>query len=783
MAGYRRECRRDRGALSIFRLFTIFFVFVAVKGCGVVNTHTPWERDYDPTYGLEQEDIRKHFNLHRGRWWNYYSRGSWHLACGHFEAAREDFSKALEKRSRDKRNARTYGMHFIDYFPHRESGIAFFLEGDGQIDAATKKKRFNQAIEKLKISLDQEESSRAKFYSNQARKALWMTIGGDTTPPKINVETLVYTNRPTVQFKVKVTDYQSYVGQIQVGDENLPVELARSEVYKDVQLPIGTDDGKCTITIQAVDLVGNSSQANVHVIIDTSNPLISVNVHENKVSANGQIPIDFAAADNVGLKRIQVSEDPSAVVLCKGERYNRGRIWAKPKEGKLTIEVLDNANNASRARVNNLHTLGLAHVRGLDDYRVSALGSDRSFWWIRAEPRRFLRAISFGPTATYRTSDLTLAPQAAPFLSLTAWRLNRWGPVYSSLGNSPTFWFENGEDLRGDGYPVSGKTYIVHGTLINADRLTSITVEDQPVQQVEAGEYVGFSHRVKIDDMNNEDTKTISVKASFGRVRPLEVLLKIRKVPDCMTDPNSVYTVVLLPLVERHTAMDPYGDNRDPNRAHSQILALLKESTAYGPEGQSYERFRVVDGSASEIGSEIKSNGIKKKYSDSYKALLIGENLEADLAIYGDIVEHQKGYEITLRTVDVTSGRILVFPGREAKDRTEVLADIYGDKENYSWWIRVLVSKIKERFPRLRAEFTPTYKRKIGMPLGHEDRIFDHMKLRVYRRKRLGHATGQHVSDAQARDVELNRSEVNVERPSVRKQLRSEQSYYFMITK
>jgi hypothetical protein len=58
----------------------------------------------------------------RGRWWNYYERGV-SLADKHlWNDAETDLREALRQRGQDQRRARTYGMHFLDYFPHRELG-------------------------------------------------------------------------------------------------------------------------------------------------------------------------------------------------------------------------------------------------------------------------------------------------------------------------------------------------------------------------------------------------------------------------------------------------------------------------------------------------------------------------------------------------------------------------------------------------------------------------------------------------------------------------------------
>ena len=55
--------------------------------------------------------------------------GSPMLKGRYFDQAAGDLNAALEQRGRDQRMARTYGMHFVDYFPHRELGIIYFEPG------------------------------------------------------------------------------------------------------------------------------------------------------------------------------------------------------------------------------------------------------------------------------------------------------------------------------------------------------------------------------------------------------------------------------------------------------------------------------------------------------------------------------------------------------------------------------------------------------------------------------------------------------------------------------
>ena len=57
--------------------------------------------------------------------------------------------------------ARTYGMHFIDYFPHRELGIVYY-----------EMRKMDAAKKELELSLVHFPTAKARFYLDRVRKAL-----------------------------------------------------------------------------------------------------------------------------------------------------------------------------------------------------------------------------------------------------------------------------------------------------------------------------------------------------------------------------------------------------------------------------------------------------------------------------------------------------------------------------------------------------------------------------------------------------------------------------------
>ncbi|OQX96339.1 hypothetical protein B6I21_01210 [candidate division KSB1 bacterium 4572_119] len=89
-----------------------------------------------------------------GKWYNHYNDGLKLMKAEKWASAIEKFNRAIIVKKRDTRKIKTYGMHFISYYPHREKGICYYKLG-----------QFKRAKNELALSLKQQYSSRAQeFY-------------------------------------------------------------------------------------------------------------------------------------------------------------------------------------------------------------------------------------------------------------------------------------------------------------------------------------------------------------------------------------------------------------------------------------------------------------------------------------------------------------------------------------------------------------------------------------------------------------------------------------------
>jgi hypothetical protein len=105
-------------------------------------------------------------------WYVLYEDGKALLEKGEYEKAAAKFRLALEDRDEDRENARTYGVNFIEYFPHRELGACLYHLS-----------RWEEAKRELEASLQQTPSSRAREYLTRVDQALAVRSTVAAQPP------------------------------------------------------------------------------------------------------------------------------------------------------------------------------------------------------------------------------------------------------------------------------------------------------------------------------------------------------------------------------------------------------------------------------------------------------------------------------------------------------------------------------------------------------------------------------------------------------------------------
>ena len=200
----------------------------------------------------------------RNRWWNYYDRALSFAEGQFYREAVGDLEIALRKRSDDQRMARTYGMHFVDYFPHRELGVILYQQGD-----------LAAARQHLELSLEQFPTDRAAFYLNQVRKTQLEQAGTGGTEPELRLDVPLETRtrEPKIVISGRAVD-PNLVAELSIGHAPLLFGAARENFTfaREIRLRPGAND----IFVQATNLLGGVTRKTFRVELDQNGPLISI---------------------------------------------------------------------------------------------------------------------------------------------------------------------------------------------------------------------------------------------------------------------------------------------------------------------------------------------------------------------------------------------------------------------------------------------------------------------------------------------------------------------------
>ncbi len=757
----------------------VLFVAIWLHGCARVNLPHPYETDYNPHNGLTRDDINTHFNLHRGRWWNHYQRGTWLLAYGHYGAARSDFQTAINKRDRDTWDARTYGMHFINYFPHREAGIASYLEGEKEYNVSIKKQLFKQAMNQLKMSLDHSASSKAHFYLRRASARYWRISQEDYTPPIITYVNpaidrwadppVLYTHSRTVLLKVWVTDNSvgksrfeavSGIAEVRIDNRSLFVDSSRSDSTRELAVTLGPNQLEKTVKATATDLAGNSSTPKVvRIIMDTRAPVATINAQTEDTRLAGTIPVQISAADDHGLKHVQVGRAPYDRRECQGKTAWQGTFHVKKDVRKLFVSVADRAGNITTTQI-SLTPTAQAN-RTLDPF-PSTIGS--------ANTQGNARWQEYLTTASRRSTGSTQWTQARPFL-MAAYRDY---PVTSGAGRLTAlqtgnveirssrprtrFVFQDFPEGRST-VTTSHDTYILQGRLRYAQGLKEIhilakeTIVDIPLAGIRDANSVLFSGRIPLAKHEKTD---IEVKAyfkdgTFVSSRPDK--MQIERVLNPIYEPNTVYKVMLRPLEEKKTPADPNGQYRDPNRAHKVVLDALRHCRINDPcnPDNSIPRFScdsLRGWDAIEISRQLATRGRARSSAETKSRPLNEVEGKSELSFFGAITEDADTIEIALQVIDAKEGSVL--PMR---------IDIFG-KKNYELLTEGLIAGLHSTLPRVQGRIVPPKPKngnKVPIHCSNPKAVFENMTMVFYRE--LSNRIEQ-LGEADVENVLMDRAEV-----------------------
>ncbi len=313
-----------RGSVAAFVVFLT--ITLGLIGCQTVPERAPVEKD-GKVYGTTKGSFRN-------RWWNYYERALSFADGGFWADAELDLRQAISQRKADRRRARTYGMHFVDYFPHRELGIVFYYQG-----------LLNEALSELSASLASVKSAKAELYIDRVRKELIEKDKLDRRPPEVNIESPkqpFLTNAFSIIVQGIAQD-DTFVRYITIGADEVRIDVSNREIPFKVEVPLVP--GLNIIPIVITDLVGKKSKDLLKIEVDRSGPIIRI---DEPVEGDSLLKTGFLlkgyAFDDQGLAELVVNGHTSSCLGVRSFKIDQS-LSLESGEQKLLVEVRDLAGN------------------------------------------------------------------------------------------------------------------------------------------------------------------------------------------------------------------------------------------------------------------------------------------------------------------------------------------------------------------------------------------------------------------------------------------------------
>jgi len=547
-----------------------------------------------------------------GRWWNYYERGTSWLAGEVYDEAEADFKKALAGRSRDTWQARTYGLHFVEYFPNRELGVACYQVG-----------RLDEAEQYLETSLEQIDTARAHHYLDLVKRTkIAKGILADTTGPGLRVsldEDRIVASRE-VRFNIAASD-DIGVANVRVNRRTL-YQRGSSETVEFEDSVLFTE-GTHEILVTANDLADKKIDETVQVTVDLTGPTIGIFAPaDTTVTENASVMLEGVTVDKNGVASVSLGER----ILAKSSGAPRlefaTELPLNHGENSFLIIAKDIAANETRAAVKVF--------RGSPDSTAAKL------WLLQHKAPHLLQYAQASPEGV--PAGLTVGLQLLPAM----------------VDQGPLIKVKSPKRDREQPYRHN-KALRVYAKVSSDSPIKSITLNGSPFDVAGAPtEFVDRRIPIDQEDVSKAEMEVpISIQAEDeqgGRskeefnvvVRPVELNTRESKMP-----------VAVFAFTGAQT---PGLDENLRTKARQMIFNT--------------QRFNLLE--RDELRAILTEQQLSDALAEESAALTLGRVIPAHAFLVGDVIERGKEAEIVMRAVSTETGEILVILDAAVSDKDDI---------------------------------------------------------------------------------------------------------------
>jgi len=347
--------KNNEDAISITTYFTLtlisFILFYSFNSCSN-NKYQICNEKYCTTKGIFREN----------EWYCHYECALSCIQGGCYDQALICLNNAekLKKDNTDRKMVRTYGMHFVDYFLHRERGIIFYRIG-----------KYEQALKELSLSISHEPSERAYTYLDKTRSKIFIQKKFAKTTPKISLngindnDKLIWTNKKKISISGVVSDEQ-YVSAIIIKKKILFIKASSKNIsfYNEFILP----EGQHPVVIKAINIMKKEVEKTITFIVDRSGPLIQIHKISNSIFKG-------IVSDDSGEISFQVNNYPIQVIKDKNYFFS---IPVGPNVEFLKYEAKDKLGNKTTGTLSLIKDKPLMALNSstISDAPLLTIGND-----------------------------------------------------------------------------------------------------------------------------------------------------------------------------------------------------------------------------------------------------------------------------------------------------------------------------------------------------------------------------------------------------------------------
>lgn len=629
------------------------------------------------------------------RWWNYYSKGIDYTKDGKWAEAAEAFKMALNQDSTDRRRARTYGMHFIEYYPHRWLGTAYFNLKD-----------FDKAVAELSLSLSQVEDAATRRLLDEARQLRALAVSKDVSPPQITLNSPPngsYVNTLSAVINGTASD-DLYVATVSINGKPASITPGRETAFS---YTAALTPGKNTFTIEARDGSEKTSRKILTLICDTEPPLITTNLPDaGLVVTSPSLELRGVITDNMSIESLAINGES---ITGHGSKIAINKTLALVEgDNKILIEGRDSAGNiAVGTIIVRLDTQApeiavaspkkgmvtasrdvlvkgtVRDSRGISSISINGMPIEVSGQQFES----FSRTISLKPgeTAVVIKAKNTIGNESEEIISIG---IDTDGPavLLSEFPDNMIIYNVESFAFRGTASDPSG----VAEVSINQSRLS-----------ISPGAQVMFSYSIPLQE--GENAVEISATDKYGNERTIKKIVR-RETKDI----KKIGARLAVAMVQ----FERKGSALDWNIEQALTEALLGVG-----------RFKVVE--KMKIDEILREQAFGASGAvDQASAARIGRLSGADAIMIGSINSIGDHIEIDVRLVDSEGGAVITAHS------------VYGERtnpESRRRMVEELAQKLRTDFPMVDGMVVQVEREKLYVDIGARQGIKKDTKCIVYR--------------------------------------------------